>query len=98
MRTVHLTVELLIPSHPDYPLIWDWLTACGVDPAWVKMPSTVRVLKNAVVTQEYQHEQDGTLQRRPDDSPVLAEVRYEFTDAEMPVLPELTPGRVTNGA
>lgn len=93
MKTLHLDVDLLARDHPDYPLIWDWLTKVGVDPAWVKLPSQVRILKDAVIVSEYVHKKDTGELVYVDDVPLVSAMRYE---GHPPHLPHLLKARLTD--
>lgn len=94
MKVIHLNVDLFETGHPDYRPIWDWLTEVGADPAWVKVPSVVKVLKDAVVVEEYLHHKESGELTYKDGKPFIAPVRYEGTP---PALPAMTKVKVTDG-
>jgi hypothetical protein len=84
VKAIHIGVEMVNARHPDHGAIWGWLSANGIDPMWVRVPSTVKVYDDAIVTEEILHEGDGTLRRNHLGLVLQSPVRYECTPTPIP--------------
>lgn len=61
MAHIRLTLDNANQTHPDYQSLHEWLTAHGVDVAWVQVPQDLEVTPTDLIVIEYVHEADGGL-------------------------------------